>query len=191
MRRALLLAVLYTAIAFGANPAFGAGVDIDAMKALRTGEMKKLAIAAAPVDLPAVEVTDLAGGSHVLAERQGKYVLVNFWATWCAPCRKEMPGLEALQQELGGADFEVLLIAVGRNPPPAIAKFFDEAGIDALETWLDPKQKLASQMGVFGLPITILLNPEGQEIARMRGDADWNSDAALAFLRAVIAGAEG
>ena len=191
MRRALLLAVLYTAIAFGANPAFGAGVDIDAMKALRMGEMKKLAIAAAPKELPVVEITDLAGKTHVLAELKGKYVLVNFWATWCAPCRKEMPGLEALQQELGGDNFAVQLIAVGRNPPPAITKFFDEAGITVLETWLDPKQKLTSQIGVFGLPITILLNPEGQEIARMRGDADWHSDEALAFLRAVITGAEG
>jgi thiol-disulfide isomerase/thioredoxin len=135
MRRALLLAVLYTAIAFGANPAFGAGVDIDAMKALRMGEMKKLAIAAAPKELPVVEITDLAGKTHVLAELKGKYVLVNFWATWCAPCRKEMPGLEALQQELGGDNFAVQLIAVGRNPPPAITKFFDEAGITVLETW--------------------------------------------------------
>ena len=187
MRRALLSAVLYTAIAFGANPAFAGGLEIEAMKALRAGEMKKLAIAAAPVDLPAVEVTDLAGGTHLLAELKGKYVLVNFWATWCAPCRKEMPGLDALQRELDGDDFAVQLIAVGRNPPPAIAKFFAEAGITALDTWLDPKQKLASQIGVFGLPITLLLNPEGQEIARMRGDADWHSPEALAFLRAVIA----
>ena len=186
MIRALLFAVLYAVAGLGANPALAAPLDVEAMKALREGDMKKLAIAAVPVEMPEVAVTDLAGVDHFLSERKGKYLLVNFWATWCAPCRKEMPELDALQKDLKGDDFEVVLIAVGRNPAPAIARFFTEAGITNLETLLDPRQKLAGQIGVFGLPVTVLLNPEGQEIARLQGDANWHSPEALAFLRAVI-----
>jgi thiol-disulfide isomerase/thioredoxin len=188
MIRACFLALLYAAIAFGANPGFAAPLDAGAMKALRDGDMKKLAIAAEPVALPEISVTDLQGNERFLSEMKGKYVLVNFWATWCAPCRKEMPALDALNAEMRGDDFAVVLIAVGRNPPPMIAKFFDEAGIETLETWTDPRQTLARQMGVLGLPITVLLNPEGQEIARLQGDADWHGADAVAFLKAVIAG---
>ena len=189
MTRAVFLAVLYAAISLGANPAFSGALDLEAMRALRTGEMKKLAISSAPVAMPEIEINGHDGAVHRLADLKGKFVLVNFWATWCAPCRKEMPGLEALQRDLGGDKFTVQLIAVGRNPPPMIDKFFAEAGITALTTWLDPKQRLSSQVGVFGLPITLLLNPEGQEIARMQGDADWHSPEALDFLKAVLAGA--
>lgn len=187
MTRALLSAVLYVALSVLANPALANGLSLMAMNALRTGEMRKLAIHDAPVALPDIPVADMAGGVHHPASFKGKYMLVNFWATWCAPCRKEMPQLDALEGELGSDDFQVLLVAVGRNPPEAIQKFFGEAGITRLETLLDPKQALAAAAGVFGLPITLLLNRDGQEIARMRGDADWHSPEAVAFLTAVIA----
>ena len=187
MTQALLSAVLYVALSVLANPALANGLSPEAMTALRTGEMRKLAIHETPVALPDIPVADMAGRVRRPASFQGKYMLVNFWATWCAPCRKEMPQLDALQGELGSDDFQVLLVAVGRNPPEAIHKFFGEAGITRLETLLDPKQALAAAAGVFGLPITLLLNRDGQEIARMRGDADWHSPEAVAFLTAVIA----
>jgi len=187
MIRALFFAVLYAVAALGANPGFAAPLDAAALKALRAGEMKKLAIAETPVAMPDVPVTDAAGAAHVLSEYKGKYILVNFWATWCAPCRKEMPQLDALQQDLNGADFSVVLVAVGHNPLPTINKFFADAGIDHLETLLDPKQKLAREAGVLGLPVTALLNRDGLEIARAQGEVDWHSPEALAFLRAVIA----
>jgi len=191
MIRALLSGVLYAAIAFGANPAFAAPLDVAQMKALRVGEMTKLAVAATPVDLPAIAVTDRSGAKHYLTDHKGKYVLVNFWATWCAPCRKEMPALDALQQKLGGDDFTVTLVAVGRNPGPVIDKFFAKAKITHLATWLDPDQDLTAGLGVFGLPVSVLLNPEGQEIARLRGDADWNSPEVLTYFKALIAGTDG
>ena len=186
--RVLKLIALYTALALSAN---SAAAGIDEAQPLREGTMKKLLFHGLGKNTSDAVITDAEGNEFTLADWGGKYVVLNFWATWCAPCRKEMPALDALQAELGSESFEVVTIATGKNPLPAITKFFDEAGITVLETWLDPKQKLTSQIGVFGLPITILLNPEGQEIARMRGDADWHSDEALAFLRAVIAGAEG
>lgn len=94
--------------------------------------------------------------------------------------------LSELQTEFGGEKFEVLTIATGRNSPTGIKKFLDEVGIDNLPRHQDPKQKLASQMGIFGLPITVILNPEGKEIARMRGDADWASDSAKSIIRTMI-----
>jgi len=177
-------AVLYTALAFGANAAVA---DIAALEALRAGTMKKLVFLSEPAPVSDIEFTDPEGGQHQLSDWKGKYVLLNFWATWCAPCRKEMPGLEEIQAEFGGDAFEVVPIATGRNALPGIRRFFEEVGVANLPILLDPKQKLARDMAVLGLPITVILNPEGQEIARLRGDAEWNSDSAKAIISQLIA----
>ncbi len=185
----LVMAFVYTALLTGANGSFAEGADI---ASLRTGDMKKLVVHGTPeaTSNAPFELADDAGQA-TLADYKGKYVLVNFWATWCAPCRKEMPELDALQKQLGGDDFEVLTIATGRNSPAGIKRFFDEKNITALPRHQDPKQSLAAQMGVFGLPITVILDPEGREIARMRGDADWHSDSAVAIIEALIASRTG
>lgn len=177
-------AVLYTALALGANAAFA---DTASLEALRDGSMKKL-VFSDPLDVSQVVFSDPEGGEHRLADWQGKYVLVNFWATWCAPCRKEMPMLDALQAEFGGETFEVVTIATGRNAVPAIKRFFEEIGVSHLPILLDPKQELAREMAVLGLPITIILNPEGQEIARLRGDAEWDGESAKAIIAALTSG---
>ncbi len=113
---------------------------------------------------------------------EGQWLLINFWATWCAPCRKEMPMLSELQAEFGGDDFEVVTIATGRNTPAGISKFFADSNIENLPRYQDTKQSLASQMGVFGLPITVIMDPSGKEIARLRGDANWSSESAKAVI---------
>ncbi|KIN71339.1 TlpA disulfide reductase family protein [Sulfitobacter guttiformis] len=181
----LLLALVYTALTAGANPALAA--DSDIITPLIAGDMKKLAVHGTPkaTSNAPFELADGAGAG-TLEDYRGKYVLVNFWATWCAPCRKEMPHLSELQTELGGDDFEVLTIATGRNSPAGITKFFEETGISNLPRHQDPKSALASQMGIFGLPITVLVDPEGREVARLRGDADWASDSAKGILKALI-----
>ena len=162
-------------------------VDGEASVALRDGDMKKLVFHTTPeaTSNAPFQLADDAG-DKTLDAYEGKYVLLNFWATWCAPCRKEMPMLSALQAEFGGDDFEVVTIATGRNTPAGIAKFFKDANIDNLPRYQDPKQSLAGQMGIFGLPITVIMNPEGQEIARLRGDADWSSDSAKAIIAELI-----
>jgi thiol-disulfide isomerase/thioredoxin len=182
----IMLALVYTALAVGANPSFAQGVDI---AALRDGDMKKLVVHDAPVATSTVAF-DLAddAGPATLEDWNGKYVLINFWATWCAPCRKEMPQLNALQKEFGGDDFEVLTIATGRNSPEGIIRFFEEAGVDSLPRHQDPKQALASQMGIFGLPISVIMDRDGKEIARLRGDADWSSDSARSIIKTLIDG---
>lgn len=176
---------LYMALSLGANAAFAA--DPAELSALREGDMRKLIIH------PEVKETsprtfELADGAGTgsLADYQGKYVLLNFWATWCAPCRKEMPMLAELQAQFGGEDFEVLTLATGRNSPAGIRKFFDETGISNLPRHQDPKGALAKDMAVFGLPMTMILDREGQEIARLRGDADWSSDSAKAIITELL-----
>lgn len=94
--------------------------------------------------------------------------------------------LSELQTDLGGDHFEVVTIATGRNVPQGMVKFFDDIGVDNLPLHRDPKQVLARQMAVLGLPITVILDPEGREIARLRGDADWSSDTAKAILQTLI-----
>ena len=184
--RKLMLGLLYTALVAGANPALAGPEDISA---LRDGDMKKLVVHDTPVATSdaAFDLED-DGGKGTLEDYRGKYVLLNFWATWCAPCRKEMPQLDALQKEFGGDAFEVVTIASGRNSPDGISRFFEEAGVENLPRHQDPKQALASQMGIFGLPITVLIDPEGREIARLRGDADWAGDSARAIVRSLIEG---
>ncbi|TMM51575.1 TlpA disulfide reductase family protein [Sulfitobacter sabulilitoris] len=187
--KVLFAAFVYTALTLGAIwGAGGAWADTAAIEGLRDGDMKKLVVHATPEATSSApfQLADDAGETSLDAYR-GKYILLNFWATWCAPCRKEMPQLSALQADFGGDDFEVLTIATGRNSPQGIAKFFDEIGVTNLPRHQDPQQQLASQMGIFGLPISVILDPEGREIARLRGDADWNSESARAIVAALIA----
>lgn len=94
--------------------------------------------------------------------------------------------LSDLQTEFGGDAFEVVTIATGRNELAGIKRFFGDIQVDNLPLYLDPKQKLARDMGVLGLPITVILDPKGREVARMRGDAEWNSDSAKAIIRAML-----
>src|SRR6056297_4214555 len=184
----ILAAILYTGLVALANPAFA---DLAKAAAMRDGDMKKLTFHSEPKPAGTTEFITFDGEPLSLGEYEGKWVLLNFWATWCAPCRKEMPMLSELQTELGGDAFEVVTLATGRNAPPAMKKFFDEIGVDNLPLHRDPQSAIAREMGVFGLPITVILTPEGQEIARLQGDAHWNSDSAKAILTALIDGAAG
>ena len=175
-----LLVVLYTALMLGANPV---AADV---AALRDGDMKKLALHDMPVPVPEAVLLDAEDGEHALADYRGKWVVLNFWATWCAPCRREMPSLDRLQAAM--PEIAVVPVATGRNALPAIERFFAEAGVTGLPIRRDPTSALSRAMGVLGLPVTVILNPEGQEVARLIGDAEWDSDSARAVLGALVAG---
>jgi thiol-disulfide isomerase/thioredoxin len=183
----LVHALLYTATMALANPALA---DVAAAQAAATGDMKKLVWHESPEMASETGFITFDEQPLTLAEWQGKWVVVNFWATWCAPCKKEMPMLSDLQADMGGEGFEVLTIATSRNAPAAMQDFFDEIGVDNLPLHRDPKSALARSMGVLGLPVTLILNPEGQEVARLTGEADWASEEARAMLKA-LTGAEG
>jgi thiol-disulfide isomerase/thioredoxin len=191
MLRALTIPLLvYTAVAVPANSAAAQALDAGAragIEALRDGDMRKLAVHETGATVADVAFLDPDGAETTLAASDGRLRLVNFWATWCAPCREEMPALAALNADLGGDDFEVLLVATGRNAPEAIERFFAEADIRGLETSLDPRGALAQAMGVPGLPVTLILNREGDELARLIGGADWNGASARAILADLLA----
>jgi thiol-disulfide isomerase/thioredoxin len=172
-----IVGALYTALALGAN------VALADVAALREGDMKKLALHAAPIDLPQVGLVDESDAPRSLEEYRGKWVVLNFWATWCAPCRHEMPSLDRLQVAL--PEIAVVPVATGRNAIAGIEKFFAEAEIKTLPILRDPSSELARGMSVMGLPVTVILNPDGQEIARLIGDAEWDSESAKAILRSL------
>jgi thiol-disulfide isomerase/thioredoxin len=180
--RLFLSAVLYTALALGANP--GRAADLNA---LRLGDMEKLILSSDAPPLPDVAFTGEDGSERRLADYSGKVILVNFWATWCAPCREEMPALQALQDSLGGNDFAVVTIATGRAAPAAIDRFFAEAGVTTLPRHTDPRMELSRAAGVLGLPVTILVGRDGREIGRLLGGADWTAPEAQALIAAAIA----
>lgn len=185
MQSVLIPALLYAAFGFGANPATAQALSAAQraeIAALRTGEMRKLVVHAEPAPAPDTPFTDKDGRPQTLYDTDGRVRLVNFWATWCAPCREEKPALDALQRDLGGGDFAVISIATGRNSLEAIARFNAEVGVAALDTHLDPQSALAREMDVLGLPVTLVLNREGAEIARMLGGADWNGESARAIV---------
>jgi thiol-disulfide isomerase/thioredoxin len=176
MRKVLI--VLYTALLMGANAAMA---DVSA---LRAGDMKKLNIVAATA-LPDIPVYDGSETSHSLSNWKGQWVVLNFWATWCAPCRHEMPSLSRLQTAI--PDIVVLPVATGRNSVQGIEAFYVEEGVTNLPVLRDPKSELARNMAVLGLPVTIIVNPEGQEVARLIGDAEWDNADAIAILSAMMA----
>jgi thiol-disulfide isomerase/thioredoxin len=177
--------LLYTAVALAANPAAAQVLtpeQREAVEALREGEMRKLTVHEAPVPGSDAVFTDRDGGEHRLSDGDGAVRLVNFWATWCAPCRQEKPSLDALNAERASPDFGVIAIASGRNSLEAIDRFNEEVGIVTLDTYLDPRTALAGEMRVPGLPVTVVLNRDGDEIARLMGGADWNGESARAIV---------
>jgi len=183
----IIAAGLYWSSGRDATPQ-GASVDWSAVEALREDHMRKLMFHSVPQATSTAVFLDEDGGEMTLADLQGSHVVLNFWATWCAPCRKEMPSLANLQAQMGSDDFRVVTVASGRNPPEAIDRFFTEEGIEGLPKYRDPDMALSRSMAVAGLPITVILNPEGMEIARLRGDAFWDTGSALAIITALTDG---
>jgi thiol-disulfide isomerase/thioredoxin len=173
-------AALYAVLVFSANGAVAGDVS-----ALMVGPMQKMMMTDPPRDLPDVGVTTLEEGPALLSDHKGAWMVVNFWATWCAPCRKEMPSLDRLQA--ARPDLVVVPMATGPNPLPAITRFWEEAGIAHLTVLRDPDRALSAQLGIMALPLTVIVNPQGQEVARLIGDAEWDAPETLALLDALMA----
>jgi thiol-disulfide isomerase/thioredoxin len=153
--------------------------------------LEKLVRVKPPKSLPEIAFTDAAGAGHKLSEWKGKVVLVNLWATWCAPCKKEMPSLSRLQAKLGGADFTVLPISLDRGSPDKPRQYLSASKLDNLGLYLDPTSALLQTLTAPGLPLSVLLDREGREIARMAGPAEWDSAEAETIIRDAISGKSG
>jgi len=116
----------------------------------------------------------------------GKVILVNVWATWCVPCREEMPTLDALQAELGSDDLEVVALSIDRAGPPVVRRFYDEIGVTNLKMYVDQTMLSMTALRAVGLPTTILINAQGQELGRLVGPAEWDDPKMVSFLRRFI-----
>ncbi|MEC9347098.1 MAG: TlpA disulfide reductase family protein [Pseudomonadota bacterium] len=159
------------------------------LSTLATGALKNVAVDAAPKPVADASFRNAAGDEMDFSAFRGRVVLVNIWATWCAPCRHEMPSLARLQAARGGKDFEVVAVSVDRGGVEKAQGFLDEVGATALTLYIDQTTRIGRALGAFGLPLTLVLDREGREVARLVGPAEWDSPEALAFIDAVIAGA--
>lgn len=131
---------------------------------------------------------DAAGAARSLAAYRGQGLVVNFWATWCAPCVREMPSLAALADALAPHRVLVLPISADRGGAPVVTKWFQDKGIGNLPVLLDPKGALGRAWGLRGLPTTVLMDREGREVARLEGDVDWTPPEVVAAISALVDG---
>lgn len=136
-----------------------------------------------PRVVPDIAFQDVQGGKHTFAEFRGKAVLLNIWATWCAPCRKEMPTLDRLQSKLGSDHFQVVALSIDRDGVSAVKSFYDEIGIRALAIYVDPTMDAQAKLGIVGVPTTLLVDREGREIARYTGPAEWDHADVVAMVQ--------
>ncbi len=141
--------------------------------------------------IPDIKIRDEAGNvltlNDLIRRHKGQSLLVNFWATWCFPCREEMPELDALQAKRGGDDFKVIIISVDRGGLGPSRKFLDHIGIKNLDLYYDEKGILARGMKSIGYPSTILITGKGEQYGILTGPAHWESDSALALINRLVA----
>ena len=157
---------------------------------LAHGEVAALTMATAPLRLPDLAFEDANGKPKKLSDWRGRTVLVNLWATWCVPCRKEMPALDELQAKLGGPDFEVVAINIDTRDPEKPKSFLKEANLTRLGYFSDQKAKVFQDLkGVgraLGMPTSVLVDGAGCEIGTIAGPAEWASDDAIKLIRAAL-----
>ena len=139
--------------------------------------------AEAPQGVAALAFADATGRMTSLAEFRGKAILLNLWATWCVPCRKEMPTLDRLHAKLGGPDFEVVTVSLDRSGPERVAEFLAEIGATHLPVYLADTVAVRRAIGIFGLPATLFVDRGGREVHRIVGPAEWDSAEMIALIR--------
>jgi thiol-disulfide isomerase/thioredoxin len=157
---------------------------------LARGEVAGVVVASRPLLIPDLAFRDGGGNERHLAEWRGRTVLLNLWATWCIPCRKEMPALDELQTKLGGPQFEVVSINIDTRDPDRPRAWLNEVGITHLGYFTDASVKVFQDLKLvgraIGMPTTILVDPVGCEIGTIAGPAEWASEDALKLVRAAL-----
>jgi thiol-disulfide isomerase/thioredoxin len=155
----------------------------DEARGLNTGAMRKFTLFAVPKPVAQIGFFDRFGAEVTLEAFKGRVVLVNLWATWCVPCRVEMPSLDRLQEKLKGEDFTVVAISQDRGGLEVVESFLAEIGVKNLAIYYDPSMKSARGFGAVGLPVSFLVDREGREVGRLIGPAEWDSDDAVRLIR--------
>jgi thiol-disulfide isomerase/thioredoxin len=164
---------------------------VERLAPLARGEVAAATIAREPKRLPDLAFNGPDGTATSLSAFQGRTVLLNLWATWCAPCRHEMPALDKLQGELGGEDFEVVAVNIDTRNLERPKTWLKEAGIGRLAYYADPEARVFQDLKrigkAVGMPTTLLIDPERCELALINGPAEWASADALKLVRAALA----
>jgi thiol-disulfide isomerase/thioredoxin len=173
------------------DPACRAAVDTaQRIAPLAHGEVAALTMATTPLQLPDLAFEDGDGKAKKLSDWRGKTVLVNLWATWCVPCRKEMPALDGLQAKLSGPNFEVVAINIDTRDPEKPKKFLNDANLTRLGYFNDRNAKVFQDLKAIGralgMPTSVLVSGQGCEIATISGPAEWDSDDAIKLIKAAV-----
>ncbi|HYS49914.1 MAG TPA: TlpA disulfide reductase family protein [Xanthobacteraceae bacterium] len=154
------------------------------------GEVAALTTASEPRRIPELAFRDAAGAPKTLADWRGRAVLFNLWATWCVPCRKEMPALDALQAKLGGPRFDVVAVNIDTRDAEKPKAWLKEVGVNRLAYYADPSAKVFQDLKLvgraFGMPTTLLIDPAGCEIGSLAGPAEWASPDAVKVIEAIV-----
>jgi thiol-disulfide isomerase/thioredoxin len=173
------------------DPACRGAVDLaKKLTPLVHGQVAALTMASAPLKLPDLTFQDAEGKPKKLSDWRGKTVLVNLWATWCVPCRKEMPALDGLEAKLAGPNFQVVAINIDTRDPERPKKFLTDAGLTRLGYYTDENAKVFQDLKsigrALGMPTSVLVDPSGCEIGTIAGPAEWNSDDAIKLITAAL-----
>ena len=155
---------------------------------LVTGQVQNFLLDPQPKPAPQIAFVDVEGAALTLEDFHGQWILLNLWATWCGPCKREMPSLDRLQGALGGEGFLVLALSQDRTGIRDVATFFEDFELTHLAVYLDDTARSQFEFGLTGLPATMLLDPDGHVVGRMSGSAEWDSHEALALFRHFLAG---
>lgn len=147
--------------------------------------MRKFVFHASPRPLPAVSFRTGDGGRRTLRDWHGRVILLALWASWCAPCREEIPSLDRLNRRLGGPDFEVVSLSIDKGGITVARDAMAAWGVRSLDVHWDEAGKAAAALGVPGVPTTLLIDREGRELGRLQGTTTWDGDDAVLLVRAI------
>jgi len=153
-----------------------------------SGNRLELSVFDQPHALPEVRFQDDQGRDLTLGDFRGRVVVLNVWATWCVPCRKEMPALDRLQARLGGKDFLVVALSIDRKGVEAVRGFYQEVGVENLAMYVDPSGRGSRGLGLPGVPTTLLIDQEGREVARKMGEAEWDGPEMVSLVERTMHG---
>lgn len=163
-------------------------IAITSVRLVAAQEMpKNLVVHNAPKPVAPIKFEDEGGQTQSLADFKGKVVVLNIWATWCVPCRKEMPTLDRLQAALGGPDFEVVPVSIDLGGVDAVRQFYAGIAVHNLAMYVDTSGRVLRELGAIGLPTTLIVDRSGREVGRIVGPAEWDSVELIQYLRSVIA----
>ena len=187
------LVLIYGIGRFGGNAAMTCSAGVETARRIVPfvhGEVAAISTADEPRRIPELAFKDAAGVTKTLADWRGRAVLFNLWATWCVPCRKEMPALDALQARLGGPRFDVIAVNIDTRDPAKPQAWLKDAGINRLAYYADPSAKVFQDLKVadraFGMPTTLLVDANGCEVGTLAGPAEWASDDGVKLIGALM-----